>query len=371
MSANAHIIGWGKYVPSQVLTNDELAQIVDTSDEWIYTRTGIRERHIAAADEATATMAIQAARSALQVAGLRPTQIDLIIVATITPDHPFPATACAVQDGLGARHAAAFDLSAGCSGFVYGLGIAADLIRAGTYQTVLVIGAETLSRITDWGDRSTCVLFGDGAGAVLLQADSGKGGVLSSVMGSDGSGGDVLMMPAGGSLHPATHETVAAHMHFLQMRGREVFRFAVRQIPIATRRALEMAGLGLSDVRLIVPHQANQRIIEAAARALDVSDDLFFSNLAAYGNTSAASIPIALCEAVEQGRIQRDDVVVCVGFGAGLTWAVAVLRWTMPLPGAPPSRWRAFGYRIRWLHAAWRSAARRFVRWLLARWSVE
>jgi 3-oxoacyl-[acyl-carrier-protein] synthase-3 len=369
MTPSAHIVGWGKYVPPHVVTNDELAQRVDTSDDWIRTRTGIGQRCIAGIEDTTASMAIRAARQALEVAGMRPVQIDLIIVATITPDHLFPATACAVQDALGASHAAAFDLSAGCSGFVYGLGLSANLIRAGAYHNVLVIGAETLSRITDWADRSTCVLFGDGAGAVLLHANAADGGVLSSVLGSDGSGGDVLIQPAGGSRHPATHQTVSERMHFLQMKGREVYRFAVRQIPAATEAALTMAGLDMSEVRLIIPHQANQRIIEAAARALGVPSDLFFSNLESYGNTSAASVPIALCEALEQGRIQRDDLVVCVGFGAGLTWAASVIRWSVPLPAAPLTRWESFTYRLSYVHATVRSMTRRFIRWLLSRWT--
>ena len=292
MTPHAHVVGWGKYVPRRVLTNDDLSHMVDTSDEWIGTRTGIRERRLVEDGETTAQMAVQAARQALDVAALNPVQLDLIIVATVTPDYPFPATACLVQDALGASHAAAFDLSAGCSGFIYGLSVAAHLLSAGVYRTALVIGAETLSRITDWTDRDTCVLFGDGAGAVVLQAGETEGGVLATVLGADGSGGDLLRVPAGGSQMPASHRTVTEGLHFIQMKGREVFRFAVRAIPAATREVLEEAGLSLADLDLLVPHQANQRIIEAATRALNLSPEEVYSNLERYGNTSAASIPI-------------------------------------------------------------------------------
>jgi 3-oxoacyl-[acyl-carrier-protein] synthase-3 len=236
-----------------VLANDDLARMVDTSDEWIYTRTGIRERHLAGEGETTASMAIQAARQALDVALLNPARLDLVIVATVTPDHAFPATACLVQDALGATHAAAFDLSAGCSGFVYGLSIAAHLLAAGAYQTALVIGAETLSRIVDWTDRETCVLFGDGAGAAILQAGENEGGVCATVLGADGSGGDLLRLPAGGSKIPASHLSVAEGQHFVEMKGREVFRFAVRIMPAATREVLAKAGLSLTDLNLLIP----------------------------------------------------------------------------------------------------------------------
>jgi len=366
MNAHAHIVGWGKSVPQRVLTNDDLAQMVNTSDDWIRTRTGISERRIAADGETTYSMSLQAAQQSLEVAGLKPSQLGLIIVATATPDHAFPATACLVQDALGATHAAAFDLSAGCTGFVYGLSVAANLIAAGVYENAMVIGAETLSRITDWSDRATCVLFGDGAGAVILQANGADGGVLSSVLGSDGSGGDLLCLPAGGSKHPASHRTVAEGQHHLKMKGREVFRFAVRAMPTATREVLGQAGLEVSDLNLIIPHQANQRIIEASIRALKVKPEIVFSNLERYGNTSAASIPIALCEAAEQGRIKRDDLVVCVGFGAGLTWGAAAIRWSAPLPPEPPSRWERARYQLRYRYAALRSLVRRILRWLFS-----
>ncbi|MDY7077761.1 MAG: beta-ketoacyl-ACP synthase III [Chloroflexota bacterium] len=366
MTAHAHVVGWGKSVPRRVLTNDDLTQMVDTSDDWIRTRTGISERRIVQDGETTASLAIQASQQALEVAGLNPTQLDMIIVATATPDHAFPSTACLVQDALGATHAAAFDLAAGCSGFVYALSMAADLISAGAYENVLVIGAETLSHITDWSDRATCVLFGDGAGAVVLQTNESDGGVLSTVLGADGSGGDLLYLPAGGSKHPTSHHTVTERLHYVKMKGREVFRFAVRTMPAATREVIEQAGLEVSDLSLLIPHQANQRIIEASTRALKLEPEVVFSNVDRYGNTSAASIPIALCEAVEEGRIQRDDLVVCVGFGAGLTWGAAAIRWSAPLPLVPPSRWEKARYRLRYRYAALRSLVRRFLRWLLS-----
>lgn len=354
----AHIVGWGKYVPQRVLTNDDLSRMVDTSDEWIVTRTGIRERRIAAENETTATMAIQAARRALEVAGVGPEQVGLIIVATATPDYLFPATACLVQDALGARRAAAFDLAAGCTGFVYALGVAAAMVESGAVQTALVIGSETLSRITDWTDRNTCVLFGDGAGAVVLRAGPDDGGILATVLGADGSGKGLLMLPAGGSRHPASHQTVAERMHYIKMQGRDVFRFAVRVVPTATRQALERAGLSLDDVALFIPHQANGRIIESAVRDLKLPPEKVYNNLDRYGNTSAASIPIALCEVVEEGRLRPGDVVVCVGFGAGLTWGATVLRWTYPQP-APTPAWRRFLRRLRYALAALRSWLRR------------
>ncbi len=366
MTTRAHIVGWGKYVPPRVLTNDDLARMVDTSDEWIRARTGITERHIAGDGETTASMSIKAAQQALEVAGLEPSQLSLIIVATATPDYIFPATACLVQDALGATHAGAFDLAAGCTGFVYGLNVAADLVSAGAYENVLVVGAETLSRITDWNDRATCVLFSDGAGAVILQANGADGGVLSTLLGSDGSGGDLLNLPGGGSQNPASHRTVAEGLHHIKMRGREVFRFAVRTMPAATRQVLEQAGLEVSDLNLLIPHQANQRIIQSSAKALGLPPEAVFSNVEWYGNTSAASIPIALCEAVEQGRIQRDDLLVCVGFGAGLTWAATAIRWSVPLPAVPPSRRRKLWQKLRYRYAALRSLVLRFLRWLFA-----
>ena len=350
MARYAHIVGWGMSVPKRVMTNDDWSQLVETSDEWVRSRTGISRRHIAGEGETTFTLALEAARKALDVAKLSPAQLDLIIVATLTPDYMFPATACLVQDGLGALNAGAFDLSAGCSGFIYALAMAADSIRVGSCQYVLVIGAETLSRIMDWTDRATCVLFGDGAGAVVVSASEMPGGILSSVLGSDGSGGDHLILPAGGSKLPPSHETVEQRLHYIRMNGREVFRFATRTMDKATRQACEKANVSLDDVDLFVPHQANSRIIQAAARSLKLEDERVFSNLDRYGNTSGASIPIALCEAIEAGRIQRNDHVVLVGFGAGLTWGATVLQWGVPLPVTPTVWWlRIFN----WLYYRW------------------
>jgi 3-oxoacyl-[acyl-carrier-protein] synthase-3 len=354
-------------VPERVLGNGELAAVVDTSDEWIRQRTGIVERRIASDGETTFSLSLKAARAALEVADRDPAHLDLIVVATVTPDHGFPATACMLQDALGASKAAAFDLSAGCSGFVYGLALVADLLAVGTYDRALVIGAETLSRITDWSDRSTCVLFGDGAGAVLLEANGAQGGILASVLGSDGSGGDLLHLPAGGSAQPASAETVSGGQHYIHMQGRQVFRFATRIMPEAVQEVLERAGLEVKDVDLFLPHQANDRILQAAARGLGVPETRMFSNLARYGNTSSASIPIALCEALQKGLIRRDDVVVCVGFGAGLTWAAAAIRWSLPLPTPAPSRRMSFWRSLRYRWARLRSYWRQLWRWVDAR----
>ena len=350
MARYAHIVGWGMSLPKRVMTNDDWAKLVDTSDEWIRSRTGIVERRIVGEAESTLTMSLDAAQKALEVAKLLPAQLDLIIVATITPEHVFPATACLVQDRLGAVNAGAFDLSAGCSGFIYGLSMAADTIRAGSCQHVLVVGAETLSRIMDWTDRETCVLFGDGAGAVVVSASETPGGILSSVLGSDGSGGDHLILPAGGSKLPASQETVAQKLHYVRMNGREVFRFAARTMDKAAREACEKANVSLDDVKLMVPHQANMRIIKSAARALKLDDDRVYANIDRYGNTSAASIPIALCEAIEAGRVQRNDHLVLVGFGAGLTWGASVVQWGVPLPVVPAPWWLRM---FRWLYYRW------------------
>lgn len=330
MARYAHIVGWGMAVPQRVVTNHELAQFVETSDEWIVTRTGIRERRVAGPQESTATLSIAAAEEALAIAGIAPRDVDLILVATVTPEYLFPATACLVQDALGATKAGAFDLLAGCSGFIYGLHMAAAAIRAGVHQVALVIGAETLSRIVNWRDRNTCVLFGDGAGAVVLQGREEPGGVLASMIRADGSGGELLILPAGGSRLPISEAVVRDGCHFVRMNGREVFRFATRVMEKATREVVAQAGLRLEDVDLIIPHQANIRIIEAAAKALGLPMDRFFVNIDRYGNTSSASIPIALCEAVQQGRLKPGDRAVMVAFGAGLTWAAAVVQWGIP-----------------------------------------
>jgi len=328
----AHITGWGMAVPERVLTNAELERTVATNDEWIVERTGIRERHVARDGETTSTLAVEAAWKALSVANLKPTDLDLIICATSTPEYIFPATACLVQDKLGAKRAGAFDLLAACTGFIYALNVAVQAIRSGSIKSALVIGAETLSRFVNWKDRNTCILFGDGAGAFILQASQEAGGVLSAVLHSDGSGGDFLSLPAGGSKNPASEATVRSGMHYIHMDGREVFRFATRVMAQATREVIGSAGLQLQDVRWIIPHQANLRIIEAAARNLKMPLDKFIVNIDRYGNTSTASIPIAVCEAVADGRLKAGDKIILTGFGAGLTWGALATQWSGPLP---------------------------------------
>jgi 3-oxoacyl-[acyl-carrier-protein] synthase-3 len=330
MSPYAHITGWGMAVPSRVLTNADLEKIVDTDDAWIQSRTGIRQRHIANDEESTASLAKDAALNALRVANLAPDDVELIIVSTSSPEHLFPATACLVQDRIGATHAGAFDLSAACSGFIFALNMATQAIRSGSIHNAVVIGAETLSRFVDWEDRNTCILFGDGAGAFVLQAGDEPGGVLSAVMRSDGSGGDLLSLPAGGSHMPASADTILNKQHTIHMNGREVFRFATRVIAQATREAVASAQLKIEDIQLIIPHQANLRIIEAAMRGLEIPAEQCFINIERYGNTSTASIPIATCEAIQQGRLKSGDNTVFVGFGAGLTWGAAMVRWTGP-----------------------------------------
>ncbi len=330
MAQYAHVTGWGMTTPEKVLTNFELEQMVDTNDEWIVSRTGIRERHIASSHETTSSLAVDAARRALSLTTLDPSDIQLIIVATASPDYIFPATACLVQDQLGAINAGAFDLSAACTGFIYALNMAAQSIRSGSLDNAVVIGSETLSRFVNYDDRDTCVLFGDGAGAFVLQASDKPGGVLSCVMRSDGSGSDLLSIPAGGSTIPATHETVDRKLHAIQMNGREVFRFATRVMASATKEAVDQAGLRLEDIKLVVPHQANSRIIEAAARGIQMPMSQIVMNIERYGNTSTASIPIAICEALDEDKINPGDHLVLVGFGGGLSWGALVLEWSEP-----------------------------------------
>lgn len=357
MSPYAHITGWGMAVPQRVVTNDELAQRIDTSDEWIRSRTGIRERRIASDEQTSASLGTEAAQRALDMARLNPADLELIIVATSSPEYIFPATACLIQDRLGASKAGAFDLLAACSGFIYALNMGTQAIRTGAVKNALIIGAETLSRIVDWNDRNTCVLFGDGAGAFVLQASPEQGGLISAVMRSDGSGGDLLILPGGGSRIPATQKSVQAGLHYLQMNGREVFRFASRVLTQATEEAVKKAQLTLDDIQLVIPHQANQRIIESALRSLNFPMERCVINLDRYGNTSTASIPIATCEAVQQGRLKPGDKVVFVGFGAGLTWGAAVVVWNAPLPAGR----RALPWRYR-VYARLRSLIKRALR---------
>jgi 3-oxoacyl-[acyl-carrier-protein] synthase-3 len=321
------IAGVGAYVPERILTNAELEKMVSTTDEWITSRTGIKERHIAAKDEFTSDLATKAALRAIQSAGVTPEQIDLIIVATITPDMPFPSTACLVQRKIGAFRAAAFDMEAACSGFIYGLEIAQQFIMSRTYDTVLVIGAEKLSSIVDWEDRNTCVLFGDGAGAAVLRNRPGAHGLLTAVMGADGRKSNLLFMAGGGSRCPATAESVSSRLHYLRMEGKETFKNAVQAMVTAAEEALRRCELDISRIKCIIPHQANRRIIDAVGERLGAKPEQLFANLHKYGNTSAASVAIALDEAVTTGRVQAGDLILLVVFGAGLTWGAAVIEW--------------------------------------------
>jgi len=331
----AKITGTGMYVPDRVLTNRDLEHMVETSDEWIRERTGIRERRIAAPDQASSDLAVIAARRALEAAGLTPQDVDQIVLATTTPDRYLPSCACTVQAKLGASNAAAYDVFAACTGFVYGLGIARGIIGTGQADTVLVIGVETLSRIVDYTDRNTCVLFGDGAGAAVLQPCEAGDGILAISMGSDGTLGEVLEIPAGGSGQPASAETVQARGHFIKMRGRELFKIAVRAMEDSVRRTLETTGLSTDDIDLLVPHQANQRILDAVQQRLGIPAHKVIGNIERYGNTSSASIPISLDEVVREGRLKPGDHVGLVAFGGGATWGATLMRWTQPAPLKP------------------------------------
>ncbi|QSO49835.1 ketoacyl-ACP synthase III [Alicyclobacillus mengziensis] len=322
----AGIIGTGSAVPKRVLTNADFEKMVDTSDEWIVTRTGIRERRIAEAGEATSDYATIACQRAIEAAGIGAEDIDQVICATVTPDMMFPSTASIIQDRLGAAHAGAFDLSAACSGFLYAVSVASALVEVGRAKYVVVVAADLLSRITDYTDRSTCVLFGDGAGAVVVGAVPEGRGFLAFDLGSDGSGGKFLYQPAGGSRIPASHESVEAKQHFLKMEGQETFKFAVRAMGASTEKVLEKSGLTRDDIDLLVPHQANIRIIDAAAKRFGVPSEKVAVTIHKYGNTSASSIPIALDEAVREGRVKAGDALIMVGFGGGLTWGAAAVR---------------------------------------------
>ncbi|MDF2725130.1 MAG: 3-oxoacyl-ACP synthase [Paenibacillus sp.] len=321
------ILGTGMYVPERILTNRELEQIVETNDEWIVSRTGMSERHIVAPDQATSDLAYEASLEALANAGVSAEELDLILVATITPDMAFPSTACILQSRLGAKQAAAFDLSAACSGFIYGLANAAGLIATGMYKKALVIGAECLSRITDYTDRNTCILFGDGAGAVVLGEVPEGRGFLSFELGADGSGGELLKASGGGSRNPLSQEVLDARLQYIYMAGKEVFKFAVKIMDSAAEAALSKAGLTKSDIDLLVPHQANIRIIRSALERLELPEEKCMINLNKYGNVSAASIPIALAEAVREQRVKPGDTLLLVGFGGGLTWGASALVW--------------------------------------------
>ncbi len=321
------ITGVGANVPERVLTNEELSRMVDTSDEWIVVRTGIRERRVAREDEALSDMALPAAREALGAAGVRGEQLDLVIVATVTPDMAFPATAALIADALGSSDAAAYDLSAGCTGFMYAVAQAYGMLAGGICRRALVVGGDVLSKIVDWSDRTTCVVFGDGAGAVVLERVD-RGGFLGFELGADGSGGMQLYLPAGGSRMPVTAKTVAEHGHFVHMNGREVFKFATRVLVASAEKLLDRLGLTVDDVDVYVPHQANVRIINHAVERLGIPEEKVVVNVDRYGNTSSGSIPLALADAVRSGRVGKGDVVLMTGMGAGLTWGSSVIEWT-------------------------------------------
>ena len=324
--SGVRIAAVGRYAPAEILTNQDLEKVLDTTDEWITTRTGMKRRHVAAAHEATSDLALIAAQNALAKTSLQPSDIDCYIVATATPDYMFPATACIVASKLGAGDKPAFDIEIACSGFIYGLTIASSMIRAGVYRRVMLVGAEVLTRIANRRDRSTAVLFGDGAGAVILE-QSETDCFLSSELGSDGSRPELLYIPSGGSRSPHTASTVEAEQQFLRMEGKEVFKFAVTKMIEATDIALEKAHLKKSDLDWLIPHQANHRIIASAAKYLDMPSEKVIVNIEEYGNTSAASVPMALSEAVDDGKIKSGDVIVFVGFGGGLSWGAVCWKW--------------------------------------------
>jgi len=321
------ILATGSYTPEKVLTNADLEKMVETSDEWIVTRTGIRERRICTEEQASSDLALEAAKKALAKAKIGAEELDMIIVATVTPDTPFPSTACILQEKLGAKKAAALDVSAACTGFLYGIATASQFIANGLYRYILVIGVETLSKITNYEDRNTCVLFGDGAGAALLGPVPEGYGFQAFELGADGSGGPLLSQPAGGSRIPASRESVEQKLHYISMAGSEVFKFAVRVMNSATENVLQKAGVDKEQIDLLVPHQANLRIIDAAVKRFGLSEEKVAINLDRYGNMSSASVPVALDEAIDAGRVKTGDHVVLVGFGGGLTWGAALLKW--------------------------------------------
>jgi len=323
------IIGTGSYAPEKVLTNFDLEKLVDTSDEWIQRRTGMVERRIADANTASSDLGIKASLKAIETADIDPSEIELIIVPTVTPDMFFPSTACFIQKGIKASNAAAFDLSAGCSGFPYGLVIADQFIKCGTYKTILVVAAETLSKITDWTDRSTCVLFGDASGAAILQSTNEDKGIISYYLGADGNYSDykLLGMPAGGSRNPTSHETIDKGMHYIKMRGRELFKLGVKAMAEAGTKALEDGNLTLADIDIVIPHQANKRMIDAIAEHMGIPEEKMFVNVEKYGNTSSVTMAIALDEAIKEGKVGPGSLVLIVAFGSGLTWAGIVIKF--------------------------------------------
>ena len=363
----AQMVGWGYVTPKKVVTNHDLAKVVDTSDEWIRQNTGIESRHIVTDEsETSATLGTQAGRKALDVAGVPPQKVDLVICATSTPTHVFPSTASQIQDHLGCVNAGAYDLSAACSGFVYALAMARSAILAGDAEYVLVVGAEVMSRFVDWTDRTTCILFGDGAGALLIAASDVKGGIGACQLGSDGSGGDLLTLPAGGSARPATLETVSSGEHFIRMDGPAVFRFATRVMADVTRSVLAKQGWALDDVDLVIPHQANSRIIHnSVIKQLKIPAEKVFVNIADFGNTSTASIPIALCQALAEDRINPGKNLVLVGFGGGLSWGAVAVNWSVSHHDVSRHWWQGArqqaAYQAGAARSMWRRVERRFA----------
>ena len=347
---NAHIIGWGKYLPPKIVTNADLAESAGVDADWVKTRTGIEERHVADPKQASAEMATFAARAALERADISPSQLNLIIVATSTPDFLFPATACLVQDSLGAHNAGAFDLGAGCSGFVYALVVADQFIRTGAYHHVLVVGVDTASRVVDWGNKNVCPFYGDGAGAVVLTGSEDAGGLLSFSLSADGSGGDLLILPAGGSRNPMSQETLERGWQHARMDGRGLFRYGLRAMTALARDALRQAHLKIEDIDLFIPHQMNSTLIQQVAERLRVPRDKTFVNLSHYANISDAAIPVSLCDALQAGRIQSGNRLLIAISGAGLTSASLVWQWSLPPPKPMP-----FGKRF--LHALWDAQA--------------
>lgn len=323
---NVCIVGLGKYLPSKVLTNEDLEKMVDTSDDWITTRTGIKERHIVSKSEAASDLAYQASKTALKRAGIKAHEVELIIVASVTPDTQFPSTSCYLQKMLKAKNACCFDISAACAGYVYALIVAQGLIASGIYNNALVVGSEVLTSITDWQDRSTCVLFGDGAGAAVL-VPCNSGGILSNYLGADGSYGDLLILPGGGSRLPATQETVKKRLHYIKMEGRELFKHAVKIMVEAANQALKRANVKVEDIRWLIPHQANSRIIYAVSDRLNIPRDKVYVNIQRYGNMSSASTAVALCEVYEERKVRKGDIIVLDSFGGGLVWGACVIKW--------------------------------------------
>ena len=323
----SRVVGTGSAVPERVLSNQDLEKMVDTTDEWITTRTGIKERRIASPDEFTSTLATRAALNALDMAGIDPAELDMIVVATVTPDYPFPSTAALLQNNIKAVNASAFDISAACSGFIYAASIVDKFIKSGTVKNALVVGAEVLSRIVDWSDRNSCLLFGDGAGAVVLQADKGASGILDTFMMSDGSNWELLYQPAPGNRNPASYQVVDERLAFIRMQGNEVFKLAVRAMEDAANKVLSAGNMTPADVDLFIPHQANRRIIDAIGKRLGIPDDKVYVNIERFGNTSSASIPIALDEANRRGLIKPDDLLLLDAFGGGMAWGAVTIRW--------------------------------------------